>query len=502
MTIGTGATATSDSRWSERNIRDDLDGNLLHLERYQDNANTPQATLDFSYDGPKRNGYSYDSNGNITYDPLRCFEIRYNLLNLAAEVIGHDPEESADSTSASADDGAATANETSDGVLLSETVYYADGTRSGVRRPNDGPWLTRYVSSLICDGDSEFLYPMGVVSDFGYIDLQSGKMQYFLRDHLGSVRVIAEDRHTVISRTDYLPFGVRMSGDGLTVGNPSARSSFFGFSGKENEMWGGYDTADGDITPHWLKGERYQHFGARAYDPVSCIFMQVDPMAEKYYGMTPYGYCAGNPVMFMDPQGDTLIADQSAQLNIKHTLSAREARYVRFDESGQLDNTRLLKSNSNSTNMTALKLLSSCTTLYLAIVSDNAFGDVFYEKGSKIDYPENFNYGVTCMPNASQNPSPDNNVYIFTAFFLNSEGKVTNTAHELYGHAYFYELSKTSDVNPNHVYGVVGKGISYEEGYGFLEHNIYGETNLKLLDQINKATNEAIKNFKKYWDNF
>ena len=111
-----------------------------------------------------------------------------------------------------------------------------------MRLPDDGLWLTRYVSSLICDGDSEFLYPMGVVSDFGYIDLQSGKMQYFLRDHLGSVRVIAEDRHTVISRTDYLPFGVRMSGDGLTVGNPSARSSFFGFSGKENEMWGGYDT--------------------------------------------------------------------------------------------------------------------------------------------------------------------------------------------------------------------------------------------------------------------
>ena len=120
----------------------------------------------------------------------------------------------------------------------------------------------------------------------------SSRMQYFLRDHLGSVRVIAEDRHTVISRTDYLPFGVRMSGDSLTAGNPTARSSFFGFSGKENEMWGGLNTADGDITPHWLKGERYQHFGARAYDPVSCIFMQVDPMAEKYYGMTSYHYCA------------------------------------------------------------------------------------------------------------------------------------------------------------------------------------------------------------------
>ena len=261
----------------------------------------------FSYDGPKRNGYSYDSNGNITCDPLRCFEIRYNLLNLASEVIGHDPEDTA-----------------AEGTLLCETVYYADGTRPGVRRPDEGLWFSRYVSSLICDGDSEFLYPKGVVTNFGYIDLQSGKMQYFLRDHLGSVRVIAEDRHTVISRTDYLPFGVRMSGDGLTTGNATGRSSWYGFSGKENEMWGGYDTADGDITPHWLKGERYQHFGARAYDPVSCIFMQVDPMAEKYYGMTPYGYCAGNPVMMVDPDGnfpDTLWDFANVVLDVTSLVS-------------------------------------------------------------------------------------------------------------------------------------------------------------------------------------
>ena len=330
MTVGTGASATSDSRWSERNIRYDLDGNILHLERYQNNANTPQATLDFSYDGPKRNGYSYDSNGNITYDPLRCFEIRYNLLNLASEVIGHDLEESADSVSASAGNGVSAA------IPLCETVYYADGTRSGVRRPDNGHWFTRYVSSLICDGDAEFLYPKGVVTDFGYIDLQSGKMQYFLRDHLGSVRVIAEDRHTVIGRTDYLPFGVRMSGDGLTAGNPTARSSFFGFSGKENEMWGGLDTADSDITPHWLKGERYQHFGARAYDPVSCIFMQVDPMAEKYYGMTPYGYCAGNPVGVCDPQGDTIVVLFTSGLIGHMALLAQneQGQYVLYSKNG------------------------------------------------------------------------------------------------------------------------------------------------------------------------
>ena len=176
-----------------------------------------------------------------------------------------------------------------------------------MKTPDDGYWTTRYIGSLIYEGEPGQETLVGIITDNGFIQWNgsaaSSRMQYFLRDHLGSVRVIAEDRHTVISRTDYLPFGVRMSGDGLTGANSTARGSFFGFSGKENEMWGGYDTADGDITPHWLKGERYQHFGARAYDPVSCIFMQVDPMAEKYYGMTPYGYCAGNPVMMMDPDG-------------------------------------------------------------------------------------------------------------------------------------------------------------------------------------------------------
>ena len=259
---------------------------------------------------------------------------------MASEVIGHDPEESADSISVSADDGAAAANGTSDGVLLCETVYYADGTRAGVKTPDDGYWTTRYIGSLIYEGEPGQETLEGIITDNGFIrwngSAANSRMQYFLRDHLGSVRVIAEDRHTVISRTDYLPFGVRMSGDGLTAGNATARSSFFGFSGKENEMWGGYDTADGDITPHWLMGERYQHFGARAYDPVSCIFMQVDPMAEKYYGMTPYGYCAGNPVGVCDPQGDTIVVLFTSGLIGHMALLAQneQGQYVLYSKNG------------------------------------------------------------------------------------------------------------------------------------------------------------------------
>ena len=68
-------------------------------------------------------------------------------------------------------------------------------------------------------------------------------------------------------------------------------------------MW---NSQYGAPIPHWLRGERYQHFGARAYDPLSFIFLSIDPLAEKYYGISPYAYCGGNPVNLVDPDGNAI----------------------------------------------------------------------------------------------------------------------------------------------------------------------------------------------------
>ena len=73
------------------------------------------------------------------------------------------------------------------------------------------------------------------------------------------------------------------------------------FSGKENELWDAESS-----TTHWLRGERYQHFGARYYDPVACTWTGVDPLAEKYTGISPYAYCAGDPVNRVDQFGDAV----------------------------------------------------------------------------------------------------------------------------------------------------------------------------------------------------
>ncbi len=44
-------------------------------------------------------------------------------------------------------------------------------------------------------------------------------------------------------------------------------------------------------------------YGARGYYPSSMRFTTIDPLAEKYYSVSPYVYCLNNPVRFVDPDG-------------------------------------------------------------------------------------------------------------------------------------------------------------------------------------------------------
>ena len=62
----------------------------------------------------------------------------------------------------------------------------------------------------------------------------------------------------------------------------------------------------------------YYYFGARYYNSDYSIWLSVDPMADKYPSMSPYNYCAWNPMKLVDPDG--MIIDSTSITDHIRTL--------------------------------------------------------------------------------------------------------------------------------------------------------------------------------------
>jgi hypothetical protein len=52
-----------------------------------------------------------------------------------------------------------------------------------------------------------------------------------------------------------------------------------------------------------MHGMGLYDFGARQLDEMVPGFLTVDPLCEKYYSVSPYVYCANNPMRYIDPDG-------------------------------------------------------------------------------------------------------------------------------------------------------------------------------------------------------
>ena len=119
-----------------------------------------------------------------------------------------------------------------------------------------------------------------------------------MSDHLGSVRVVRDGSGTVRQRFDYYPYGTvsRVWTGSTATDGPEKR---YRFGGKETAGNALTDPAGTGTAP----GAPYLDFGARLYSPRTATWLSPDPLAEKYYSISPYTYCAGNPVSFVDPTG-------------------------------------------------------------------------------------------------------------------------------------------------------------------------------------------------------
>jgi RHS repeat-associated protein len=93
---------------------------------------------------------------------------------------------------------------------------------------------------------------------------------------------------TSMSTTDCYPFGQEMPNRNFSSG-----AYRFGFNGKEkdDEMKGSGNSLD---------------FGARIYDSRVGRWWSTDSKMEKYPSLSPYQFCANNPVLFVDPSGNEI----------------------------------------------------------------------------------------------------------------------------------------------------------------------------------------------------
>jgi RHS repeat-associated protein len=108
---------------------------------------------------------------------------------------------------------------------------------------------------------------------------------YYLRDHLGNHRIVMDASGTVVQVNNYYPSGATMA-DYPRRTDQGIQPYKFG--GKELDRSNGLDFYD---------------FEARSFDPALMRFTMMDPLAEKYYNISPYVYCLNNPVKYVDLDG-------------------------------------------------------------------------------------------------------------------------------------------------------------------------------------------------------
>ncbi len=82
----------------------------------------------------------------------------------------------------------------------------------------------------------------------------------------------------------------------------------------------------------------YSYFGARYYTSDLSIWLSVDPMSDKYPSLTPYNYCANNPIKLVDPNGKEVFVTGRASEEFTAQLQATTSNLIisRNEKSGKL----------------------------------------------------------------------------------------------------------------------------------------------------------------------
>ena len=159
-------------------------------------------------------------------------------------------------------------------------LYGADGKKYRTVHVIGGvTTTTEYIGNLLYINNT----PQKMLTEVGYMDLTDNTYYYYLKDHQGNNRVVINSSGTVQEVNHYYPFGSTFATSNVQP---------YKYNGKE------LDTAN---------GLNWYDYGARHYDAALGRWHVVDPLAEKYYSISPYVYCNNNSIGAIDFEGKLII---------------------------------------------------------------------------------------------------------------------------------------------------------------------------------------------------
>jgi RHS repeat-associated protein len=304
--------------------------------------------------------------------------------------------------------------------------------------------------------------------------------------YLGNHRIVMDVSGSVVQVNNYYP-------SGATMADYPRRTD----QGIQPYKFGGKG-------PGEMHGLDFYDFEARSFDPSLMRFTMMDPLAEKYYNISPYVYCANNPVRYIDPTGKIVRpVNEEALKMIHNTLASDDMQYVRLDKYGNIDKDYLNSHTSESGNYGALsELVNSDMMVNVSFSVDDSFNymdnngemqpypmtyDIIPELSDPIGSDPNStstgecgNMGITLLPGKGTSGvnSPDNSIHIIMNEHLSPAAAAEMYSHEANGHALMY----------------VRTGDRKQSGHIFEGSR---DTNTPLLNMIKTSKMETIRNMQK-----
>ncbi len=263
----------------------------------------------------------------------------------------------------------------------------------------------------------------------------------------------------------------------------------------EASLYADFNLSNGFATLYDSKGNVLRQDSIS--ENAKAMFTTIDPLCEKYYHLSPYSYCGGNPVNRIDLHGDSItILDMASIDAIYNALQPGTNLSMKFNNGVLIpESIRQVASNSPDAFLQDLYTIATNPQMVeLATTSTNDYyiGNQFYSdpwsSPSDIDYAKEFNngqeslfypLGKTISGNIGQTLYPmssgeykrstNNNIRININALGNINQRSCSIAHE-FGHVipYLNGLPHSHSNNADYIFGRQWN-VMKRFGYDYLE---------------------------------